>query len=86
MGKQEIGKELPSIPHCQMSFHFYGIRGKGLSSVNPSGWYRHHILRVEDVNMDLSHLFADNFSRLLTYISRTCYNYFDDYKYIDYYE
>ena len=26
-----------------------------------------HILRVEDVNMGLDHLFADNFSCLLTY-------------------
>ena len=33
-------KELLSIFQCQTSFHFYGIRGKGPSSVTPSCWRR----------------------------------------------
>ena len=44
------------------------------------------ILRVEDVNMDLWHLFADNFSFLLTYTGRASYSYFDAHKDMDYYE
>lgn len=38
---------------------------------------------MEDVNMDLYHLFADNFSCLLTYMSRTSYNYSNAHRDID---
>ena len=29
-------KEMLTNPHCQTSFHFYGIMGEGLSSVTSS--------------------------------------------------
>ena len=36
--------------------------------------------------MDLYHLFADNFSFLLTHMGRASYNYSNTHKVIDYYE
>ena len=44
------------------------------------------ILRVEYVDLGLSHHSADNFSCPFTYTSKANYNYLDTHKYIDYYE
>ena len=38
---------------------------------------------MEDFDVGLWHLFADNFSGLLMYMSRASYNYFDAHKNID---
>ena len=43
-------------------------------------------LRVKGVHMDLRHLFADHFSRWLTYVGRESYSYSNAHKDIDYYE
>ena len=48
-------------PLVRMPFHFYGIMSKGSSSVTSCD-IGHCILRVEDVNMGLWHLFADSCS------------------------
>lgn len=40
----------------------------------------------KDVAVSLQHLFADNFSCLLTYVDRASYSYSNAYKDTDYYE
>ena len=86
MGKQERGKgaayKSPLVRHHSISMEL----GANVHLLQHHADLGNYILRVDEVDMGLQHIFGDSFSGLLMYTGRASYSYFEAHKDIDYYE